>query len=120
MTPENKVSLFHCKQPCGNCPYRTDAPVRHWDKSEFETLLDSETHQFGTIYNCHKNNGSVCVGWLMKQDENRLPSIALRMALTKYNVTRLYMDSLSSPFPLYKNVKEMIKANFPSILKRKR
>ncbi len=114
----NKVALFQCTQPCSNCPYRTDAPLRHWDKAEFETLLESETDQFGKTYGCHKNNGSICVGWLMKQDENRLPSIMLRIALSKHNITREYLDSLHSPAPLFNTVKEMIKANFPQLLKK--
>lgn len=116
----SKVELFHCTHPCNNCPYRTDAPLRHWDKTEFQTLLNSETEQFGKVYGCHKNNGSVCVGWLMKQDENNLPSIRLRIALSKHNVTRTYLDSLHSPAPLYKTVKAMIKANFPELLKTKK
>lgn len=117
----NKVPLFQCTQPCSNCPYRTDAPLRHWDKEEFRTLLEGETdhnsQQLGVTYFCHKNNGSICVGWLIKQDENRLPSIMLRIALSKHNVTREYLDSLHSPAPLYKDVKTMIKANFPQLLK---
>jgi len=114
----NNVPLFHCTTPCNNCPYRTDAPLQLWHKSEYEKLLNSETDQFGSIYNCHKNNGSVCVGWLIKQDENRLPSISLRIALSKHDITRDYMDKLHSPAPLYKSVREMIKANYPHILKK--
>ena len=30
----NQVPLFHCTQPCSNCPYRKDAPVKHWHKTE--------------------------------------------------------------------------------------
>lgn len=114
-----KISLFECTQPCGNCPYRTDAPVKHWHKEEFKHLLEMENDQMGTTYLCHKNNGSICVGWLMKQDENRLPSIMLRISLSKHNVTREYLDSLHSPAPLFKDVKTMIKANFPELLKLK-
>ena len=112
--------MFHCTQPCGNCPYRTDVPVRHWDKYEFEKLLNSETDQFGAVYNCHKNNGSICVGWLMKQDENRLPSISLRISLSKHGITRDYIDKLHSPVPLYKSVRQMIKANFPTLLNKRK
>jgi len=61
-----KVPLFHCKQPCSNCPYRKDAPLRLWDKYEFKKLLQYESDMIGTVYKCHKQNGSICVGWLMK------------------------------------------------------
>lgn len=115
-----KVNHYTCTQPCNNCPYRTDAPLKLWHKSEYEKLLKLEDDYLGTIYGCHKNNGSICIGWLMKQDENNLRSIMLRISLSKHKVTREYLDSLHSPAPLYKNVKAMIKANFPSVLKTKK
>lgn len=115
-----KVDLFHCTQPCSNCPYRTDAPLKLWHPEEYEKLLATENDYMGATYKCHKNNGSICVGWLMKQDENRLPSIALRIALSTHKVTREYLDSLHSPAPLYENVKAMIKANFPKLLKQRK
>lgn len=116
---ENKVKPYHCTQPCSNCPYRTDAPLRLWHKLEYQKLLKLENSTWGTIYNCHKANGSICVGWLMKQEETRLPSIALRISLSKNEVTREYLEGLHSPAPLYKNVVEMIKANYPELLKNK-
>ncbi len=117
---ESKVPLFHCTQPCGNCPYRTDAPLRLWHPSEYEKLLSTETDPLGVTYMCHKKNGSVCVGWLMKQDEQSFPSIMLRIALVKHDIGRTYLDSLHSPAKLYKDVKAMIKANFPKLLKSKK
>jgi hypothetical protein len=111
----NKVAPYTCTQPCNNCPYRTDAPLQHWDKSEYIKLLALENDTMGGIYGCHKNNGSTCIGWLMKQDENNFPSIKLRISLSKNNVTREYLDSLHSPAPLYASVKEMINANYPDL-----
>lgn len=112
------MNLYKCSQPCCNCPYRTDAPLKLWHKEEFEKLLKKENDFMGVVYNCHKKNGSVCVGWLMKQDENNFPSIALRLSLSKHNITREYLDSLHSPSPLCKTVKQMIRKNFPQILKK--
>lgn len=114
-----KIEPFKCTQPCSNCPYRTDAPLKLWHKSEYEKLLKTENDYLGSTYGCHKNNGSICIGWLMKQDENNFPSIALRISLSNHKVTRTYLDSLHSPAPLYKDVKEMIKANYPKLLKSK-
>lgn len=110
-----KVGLFECTKPCGNCPYRKDAPLRLWHKEEFEKLAASENEVIGKVYKCHKNNGSACIGWLIKQDENNFPSIALRMELTKQGVTRDYLDGLSSPAPMYDTVSQMIEANYPEI-----
>lgn len=112
-----KTALFNCTQPCGNCPYRTDAPLQLWDKAEFKKLLEKEHDYLGAVYHCHKNNGSICVGWMIKQYEANFPSIALRLAFSKHNVPKAYFDSLSSPAPLYKDVAAMIKANFPGLLK---
>ena len=112
---EGKVDTFSCAQPCNNCPYRKDAPLKLWHKSEFEKLLIQEQEQFGSIYNCHKNNGSICIGWLMKQSENNFPCITLRIAMIKKKIDKEYFDRLNSPAPLYKNVKEMIKANYPNL-----
>lgn len=77
---EKEISLFHCTTPCGNCPYRTDAPRRLWAKEEFEDLLMNENSQFNVVYKCHKNNGGVCVGWLVDQYNRGVPSISLRIA----------------------------------------
>ena len=118
MTGIPKVKTFTCTQPCSNCPYRTDSPLKLWHISEYEKLLAKENEYLGSVYNCHKNNGSICIGWLMKQDENRFPSIMLRILLSKHNITRKYLDSLHSPAKLYKNVKAMIKANYPKLLKK--
>lgn len=111
---KNKVEPFKCLQPCSNCPYRKDATLQLWDKSEYDKLKGMESSQFGAIYGCHKNNGSTCIGWLMKQDENNFPSIMLRLFLSKNNVTREYLDKINSPSELYKNVEEMIEANYPN------
>lgn len=107
---------FTKKSPCNNCPYRKDAPLKLWHKEEYEKLLRSENDQLGSIYGCHKKDGHTCVGWLMKQDENRFPSNMLRISLSRNNVTREYLDSLTCKSPLYKNVKEMVQANYPDLL----
>jgi len=118
METKNKAPLFHCNQQCNNCPYRTDAPKQLWHKEEFKKLLEMENSQFGTVYGCHKNNGSICVGWFMKQMENGCPSIMLRLAMIKQKPTQEYLDSLHSPAPLFKSVKAMIRSNFKTLLNK--
>lgn len=104
---------FTKKQPCNNCPYRTDAPLAHWSVLEYKNLLATQSDQMGAIFGCHKANGHVCVGWLMKQDENGFPSIALRLSLKKNHVIREYLDKLKSPAPLYDSVEQMCEAHYP-------
>lgn len=120
------VPLFHCTQPCANCPYRTDAPRALWDREEFRRLLETETEEdpaagaaLGAVYACHKQNGSICVGWLMDQDRRHLPSIRLRMALLQEEVGAGYLDRLRSPAPLYPSVQAMVRANFPDLLEER-
>lgn len=120
LNSEKKISLFSCTAPCKNCPYRKDAPKRLWHREEFKRLLENENDFFGKVYMCHKKNGSVCIGWLIDQDNRNHPSIALRMAFIKNNITRTYLDKLKSPVPLFFSVKAMVRANFPSLLNKKR
>lgn len=101
------------KSPCNNCPYRKDAPLKLWHISEYRKLLEMESSEFGVVYGCHKNDGHVCVGWLMIQDQEGLPSIKLRLSLSINNITRDYLDKLFCKSELYKSVEEMIKANYP-------
>jgi hypothetical protein len=107
---------FNCTSPCKNCPYRTDAPLRLWDREEFRKLLEHDKDPFGKVYDCHKNNGSICRGYLMDQDERNHPNINLRMMLSKHGVTRTYLDALACSSPMYASIEEMIAANFPDLL----
>lgn len=106
---------FKGKSPCNNCPYRKDAPLQFWSKEEFQDLIKKEALQFGTVYVCHKNNGTVCKGWLMDQDKRDLPSIALRLKLSRENVTREYLDSLNCDSEIYESVKQMSLTNYTDI-----
>lgn len=113
-----QIKPFECTQPCSNCPYRTDAPVRLWAKEEFADLLANETAQLGVTYGCHKQNGSMCIGWLIDQERRDFPSIMLRIKMSIERVSREYLDSLHSPAPLYRSVNAMVRANFPQLLRK--
>lgn len=52
----------------------------------------------------------------MNQVERDIPSIALRISLSRHDVTREYLDSLHCKAELYALVEEMIAANFPEML----
>lgn len=113
---KNKIGLYEATKPCSNCPYRKDAPLQHWHKEEFQKVVDSENDYMGKTFACHKQNGSICVGWLMNQEKRGLPSIALRLSLTKHNVHYSYLESLSCNSEMYEDWKEMVEANFPELL----
>lgn len=105
------------KKPCGNCPYRKDAPLALWDKSHFEKLLADDKDILGSIYMCHKKNGCVCVGWAILQVKHRLPCNMLRIATITETIPFEYLESLESPTELYETVEDMVKANFPELIK---
>lgn len=109
-----KDNKFYKKSPCENCPYRKDAPLQLWHKSEFEGLKENEKEFIGKVYGCHKKDGHVCVGYLMKQDEQGFPNLRLRMVLISHNVDRKYLDSLHCKSELYDSIEEMIEANYPT------
>lgn len=71
------------RAPCGDCPYRLDAPRGLWHRDEFTQLVAKDRDPIGSIYGCHKQNGRGCVGWLLNQRARNLPSIALRLALVR-------------------------------------
>jgi len=100
-------------QPCNNCSYRLDAPLKLWDVEEFKDLIRNDQIFLGTTYGCHKKDGHVCVGWLIDQDNRGIPSIMLRISLSKHNITRDYMDKLHCKSPMFKSIQEMAKANYP-------
>lgn len=106
---------FKKKSPCQNCPYRKDAPLALWSIEEFVDLLKHERSQMGTVYGCHKKDGNVCVGWLMNQDENRIPSIMLRLQLSQKKIDRKFMDSLNCKSERFETIEEMIVANYPEL-----
>lgn len=110
-------NIYDKKGPCNTCPYRVDVPLRYWDIGEFKDLMISERDFFGKVYGCHKNDGRVCVGWLMDQDKRGFPSIALRMSLSNNNINRTYLDGLTCKSPLYESVEQMCEANYPEYFK---
>lgn len=109
---------FKGTNPCKDCPYRTDAPLQKWDKGHFADLLKNDADYMGALYHCHKNNGTVCRGWLMDQDARRFPSIMLRMALSRQGITREYLDRLHCRSPLYETVQKMVEANYPELINK--
>lgn len=106
---------FKGTTPCKDCPYRLDAPLQKWDISHFSDLLRNDADYMGSLYDCHKNNGSVCRGWLMDQDKRRFPSIRLRLELSRQQITREYLDALHCKAPLFDSVKQICISNYPQL-----
>jgi hypothetical protein len=107
------VTGFSELQPCGNCPYRRDAPLQYWDVKEFGDLCNNDRDKVGKVYGCHKADGSVCRGWLLDQRKRDYPSLALRVTLSNNKVSPEYLSGLNSPSPLFYSISEMCSTNYP-------
>ncbi|PYF68418.1 DUF6283 family protein [Pedobacter nutrimenti] len=105
------------KQPCKDCPYRKDSENQKWCKEEFENLLDKDADFIGSVFGCHKKDNHVCVGWLMDQVNRNFPSISLRFSLISNSVNRNYLNGLYCKSAMYSNINEMVKANYPELLR---
>ncbi len=76
------------EKPCGSCPYRVDSPLGLWHRAEFEKVLAAERDLIGKVFLCHgdakkpREDARPCAGWLIDQRERRMPSLALRMAVS--------------------------------------
>lgn len=83
MTARVQSMGWSTREPCSTCPYRKDAPLGRWHRSEFEAVAASEASQFGAMFGCHetrKRDPQVCGGWLVDQARRNVPNLNLRVA----------------------------------------
>lgn len=104
------------REPCGNCPYRKDAPLGLWHPENLDRLAQSEREMMGATYGCHATikapDPSVCAGWLLMQKEHGVPSIALRLCLMQDDEALACFEAVTDGgHELYESVQEMIEAN---------
>ena len=100
------------RTPCANCPYRKDAPRKHWSREEFVDLLAKDADPIGATYGCHKKNGNLCIGWLLDQRKRNVPSIALRLHLYREPQAVTQMEEAhDGGAAMFSTVKAMCRAN---------
>lgn len=105
--------------PCSSCPYRKDAPLRLWHRSEFENLLAQDADPVnGNMFACHgeakkdPRKRALCAGWLLDQKKRNVPSIQLRIRLITNCATLAAFERVSSGgTELYSTIKAMCRAN---------
>lgn len=105
--------------PCASCPYRKDAPLKLWHKSEFENLLRQDADPInGHLFGCHEFNRrdrSVhrpCAGWLLDQKRRGMPSIQLRLALmTKPDADKCFESANDGGVKTFRTLAAMCRAN---------
>lgn len=113
--------MSHRTEPCANCPFRRTAQLAYWHPAEYVGLAlmeRDEENPEGPLFQCHKDRTKpqqerqLCVGWLMDQRRKGLPSIALRVRMTRDPGLRLqYGEMPQDDGFLYESVQELVDAN---------
>jgi hypothetical protein len=109
--------------PCPSCPYRRDAPRGLWHRSEFENLLKQDADSlFGGTFRCHEFNKQPkeehrpCAGWMLDQKKRGVPSIQLRLMLTRNpEAVKCFNKAKPNGVPLFDSIEEMCRANIERI-----
>jgi len=117
MTATRTQMGWETREPCASCPYRKDAPLRLWHRSEFENLLRQDANEFGgAIFGCHGTRKlpqqQICGGWLLNQKRRNIPSIQLRLSLISSKAAREALRLVSDGgHELYGSIAAMCRAN---------
>jgi hypothetical protein len=114
---------FERRSPCVSCPYRKDARLGFWDASHFTKLLQDEVDPlFGSMYLCHEDGKKAppargfCIGWLLLEQANGVPSIQLRLKLMADEQAREQFKALRPDgLELYGSVRQMCMDNLRAI-----
>ena len=103
--------------PCGQCPFRPDAPLGIWAKAHY--LMLGEMCGVGPrnegMFECHQDRllepyeGRICAGWLLWQREHGTPSLGLRAALGRGEVDPEVYEQISGD--IFEDAGEMVRAN---------
>lgn len=114
------MSVVFEPRPCAKCPFRKDAPVELWHKSEFERVLrDERSATLGAVFGCHRHGmrhrgGArvpICAGWALDQVKRGVPSIALRLAFVLEGDDGSLDAVTNGGHETYETVMEMCAAN---------
>lgn len=99
-----------CHRPCGNCPWRTDAPRSYWDPQHFADIALGCRDDGIDVMLCHKSpklpERIVCAGWAAVMG---FDAIGVRIASVRgmYDPEKLDVSGLE----LFGSFEEMLEAN---------
>lgn len=99
------------RTPCGDCPYRRDAPLGKWDPREFVELEKSDMDLASPMYGCHKKDGTLCRGWVIDQRERDMPNVTLRFHVAMVPDMRAEVAAVRCPVPRWPSIRVMAQAN---------
>lgn len=96
--------------PCANCPWRVDAPRKHWDPTHFVDIWRNCQDDGVHVMGCHKSTVQrprVCQGWVRVMG---LDAIGVRLELITGQVTETEIAHRGGP-ELFKSFAAMLRAN---------
>lgn len=96
------------KRPCGDCPWRRDAPVGHFPPAAFQRLAASAYDMDRMLFQCHDTTPErplVCAGFL---ERGAAHNLTVRLA---YMTDDLDPVERLSGMDLYDDYREMAIAN---------
>lgn len=94
------------RKPCGNCPWRRDAPPGEFDAARFRDLASTAYDMAHNVFTCHKSTVDkplACAGFLLRGADNNLTVRA------NYRHAQQQVDDAG--LALYENYREMAIAN---------
>jgi hypothetical protein len=103
------------RRPCANCPWRVDAPRRHWDPQHFVDIWRNCQDDGTNVMLCHKSSalpeeerGSVpCQGWIRVMG---FDAIGARLLVMRDQVTMAEVEDRDGP-RLFPTFAAMLRAN---------
>lgn len=114
-------------KPCPNCPFLRSAPLAYWHPDEYMMLsrMESVETRLGeaSLFNCHKDqhlpqpSRQLCVGWMIDQKRKGIPSIALRIRLSRDDDTVDQLRAVSTEGELFNSVSDLVSANIARDMK---
>lgn len=109
------------RKPCPNCPFRKDAKLAYWAPGEYLMIRDLDAKQGNiesqTVFGCHKDrhgpreDQEVCIGWMLYQRANGIPSIALRLKLMREPECAKQYNEAEADGEMYETIDELVETN---------
>lgn len=96
-------------RPCGDCPWRKDAPRGVWSKERWRSLAATCRGDGMAIFACHNTppeNPAICAGWAAVEGDGA-PGVRLALFLGLFDPTVLSTRGLT----LFDSFDEMLSAN---------
>ncbi|THK37722.1 hypothetical protein EHS39_13380 [Ensifer sp. MPMI2T] len=108
LTTSDADKLAHRREPCEQCPWRSDLPTGVFPPEAFRRSASTAYDMANNTFACHmsgKEKPATCAGFLLRGAEHNL-GIRLAIIAGRYDPRGVRSD-----VPLYRSYREMAEAN---------